>query len=142
MQNCILRICHMIMPQPSRQRLKPKHEHTRTETNTNSYNVKCSKQVGSMPYHQAHYLATLIQHGMGCPMHRYTKTNTNANIEIRCHILHTSAPCPPPHNLAALIQHRRGPRCLGLAQSHFLTLSPGRAPQVVPSCQPEWENME
>ena len=62
MQNCILHICHMIMPQPSQQRLKPKHKYTRTETNTNSYNVKYSKQVGPMPYHQAHYLATLIQH--------------------------------------------------------------------------------
>ena len=122
--------------------VKPKHEYTRTGTNTNSYNVKYSKQVGSMPYHQAHYRARLIQHSKSCPMHRYTKTNKDTNTEIRCHILHTSAPCPPPHNLAALIQHRRGPRCLGLAHSHFLTLSPGRAPQVVPSCQPEWENME
>ena len=106
--------------------------------------------MGSMPYHQAHYLATLIQHSKGCPMHRYTNTNTNTNIEIRCHIQHTSAPCPPPHNLAALIQHRRGPRCLGPAQSHFLTLSTGRqgstSCSILPTRMGEhwviWENME
>ena len=78
---------------------------------------------------------------------RYTKTKTNT--EIWCHTLHTSAPCPPPHNLAALIQHRRGPRCLGLAYSHFLTLSPGRqgstSCSILPSRMEEygvvWENM-
>merc|ERR1712013_88487 len=80
---------------------------------------------------------------------RYTKTKTNTNTEIWCHILHTSAPCPPPHNLAALIQHRRGPRCLGPAQSHFLTLSLGTqgstSCSILPSRMEEygvvWENM-